>query len=173
MQLYCRSDSRGLRQILCALQTSEPQILCGWSLYGVVTLLHHYIWQALQLSKFGLQCWEVYSKRRVCPSDDTSLSSLLLPKLWDKYRQTDRQTLMLKVILSSSLLKAVYCVPSVTVSRHYTVQSAGYRLRHLGNEISCWLSVFWDVTQCGVVEIQVSSEQNVWFFCTEDGSSEF
>ena len=50
---------------------------------------------------------------------------------------TDRQTLMPMVILSFSLLKAVYCVPSVTESRHYTVLSAGYRLRHVGDEISC------------------------------------
>ena len=56
-----------------------------------MTLLHYFIWLALQLSKFGSQCGEVHRNRLVCPFDDASLSSLSLPKLWDKYRRTDRQ----------------------------------------------------------------------------------
>jgi len=105
-----------------------------------------------------------------CPSCGTSTD-----------RQIDRQTLMLKVIPSSCLLQVV-CVPLLTVSRHYTVQSAGYRLRRVGNDISCWLSVFWDLKPCGLVALQLALcrnvqplalEQNFWYICAEDGSGGF
>jgi len=104
-----------------------------------------------------------------CPSCGTSTD-----------RRTDR--LMLKVIPSSPLLKVVYCVPPLTVSRYYTGQSAGYWLRRVGNEISCWLSVFWDLTPCGLVAMQLTFyrnvlplalEQNFLIFCAEDGSGGF
>jgi hypothetical protein len=121
-----------------------------WSC-DVIVVLHL---AGTQLSKFGSQCGEVHSNRLVRPSDDAFLSSLHCPSCGTS---TDRQTdTYAKVILSSCLLKVVYCVPSLTVSRHYTVHSAGYRVRRVGNEISCWLSVFWDVTQCGLVEIQLT-----------------
>jgi hypothetical protein len=106
-----------------------------------------------------------------CPSCGTSAD-----------RQTDRQTLTLKVILSSSLLKVVYCVPSRTVSRHYTSAVSWVPAKTRGERdfllavrlLGC--DTVWSggnaadiVKECTAAVFRAE----LLIFCTEDGSSGF
>lgn len=187
VQLYCRSENRGVGQA-SSLHFADKR-----TANSVAQRVGKLVWLVtVQLWRY---CITSFGRHSDFPSLDRSVDkftatvlAVLMTPLCRHFHcpscgqvRIDRQTFMLKVILSSSLRKVVYCVPSLTVSRHYTVQSTGFRVRQVAKEIylgcpspGMWHGVVWwkyswhcEGTNCRCLRRRTSD------FCTEDGSSEF